>query len=85
MQIARHYARIATAAKPIFEDHAMTAAKHKRNPQKISKPRVVRLKPSSYQPSAAELREEIDMPKLTLKQARAAFARPFRFLREKVE
>ena len=54
-----------------------------RKKQAIPDPRDMRISEGSYQPSRAELREEIDMPKLSLKQARAAFARPFRFLNSK--
>ena len=50
-----------------------------RSPQTIPKPRTMRIPKSDYQPSRAELREEIDMPKLSLKRARQAFFRPFRF------
>ena len=53
--------------------------KAKRKPQSIPRVRSMKIKPSSYQPSRAELREEIDMPKLSLKRARSAFSRPFRF------
>ena len=48
-------------------------------PKRIPAPRTMPVKPSFYQPSRAELREEIDMPKLSLKRAREAFFRPFRF------
>ena len=51
--------------------------------QAIPKPRDMQVREGNYQPSRAELREEIDMPRLSLKQARAAFARPFRFLNSK--
>ena len=37
------------------------------------------VKPSDYQPSRAELREEMDMPKMSLAKVRSAFFRPFRF------
>lgn len=56
-----------------------------RKKQAIPKPRDMRISEGSYQPSRAELREEIDMPRLSLKQARAAFARPFRFLHNKTK
>lgn len=48
----------------------------------IPKSRTMRVPPSSYQPSRAELREETDMPKLSLKKMRSAFFRPFRFDQE---
>ena len=53
--------------------------KSTRKPKQIPKPRAIRVPRSDYQPSRAELREEIDMPKLSLKRARQAFFRPFRF------
>lgn len=59
-----------------------TGAGHKRRHVKthtIPEARTMRVPPSSYQPSRAELREEIDMPKLSLKRVRQAFFRPFRF------
>lgn len=34
---------------------------------------------SNYKPSRAELREEMDMPKMSLAKVRRAFFRPFRF------
>ena len=48
-------------------------------PKCIPAPRTMPVKPSSYQPSRAELREEVDMPKLSIKRARQAFFSPFRF------
>lgn len=53
-----------------------------RKPKTLPKPRTMRIKPRDYQPSAAELREEMDMPRLSLKRAREAFGRPFRFEQE---
>lgn len=50
-----------------------------RKPKTIPAAHTMPVKPSGYQPSRAELREEIDMPKLSLKRARQAFFRPFRF------
>ena len=55
----------------------MTKTTRKR--ARIPAPRTMPVKPSTYQPSRAELREETDMPKLSLKRARSAFFRPFRF------
>ena len=52
--------------------------KQTRKPKQIPDPRTMTVKPSSYQPSRAELREEVDMPGLSLKQAGKAFMRPFR-------
>ena len=45
--------------------------------------RTMKIPDRKYQPSRAELREEIDMPGLTLKQVRAAFMRPFRFVQDR--
>lgn len=57
----------------------MSATAAKRKPKSISAARSVTVKPSNYQPSRAELREEIDMPKMSLTKVRRAFFRPFRF------
>ena len=53
--------------------------KKPRKPKAIPPPRTLKIPPSDYQPSRAELREEIDMPKLSLAKVRRAFFRPFRF------
>ena len=45
----------------------------------IQKPVTMRLPKRSYQPSRKELREEVEMPGLSLDQARKAFFRPFKF------
>lgn len=37
--------------------------------------------PTGYQPSKAQLEEEVTMPNLSLEQVRAAFMRPFRLVR----
>ncbi len=50
----------------------------KRKKQPIPDARPLDVPASDYQPSTAELREETDMPKLTPKQVRQAFFRPFR-------
>ena len=42
------------------------------------KPRVVILRPSSYQPSKAEKEEELDMPEADIETVRAAFFRPIK-------
>ena len=44
---------------------------------KLPVPAKVDMKPSSYQPSRAELEEEIDMPGWSLGQVREVFMRPF--------
>lgn len=45
-------------------------------------PRTLPLPPPGYQPSKAELEEEIDMPGLSDEEVRETFFRPFRFERE---
>ena len=40
-------------------------------------PREIDLPPRDYQPSKAELEEEIDMPEADMDTIRAAFGRPF--------
>ena len=42
----------------------------------------MRLPKRTCQPSKAELREEFDMPGLSLRQARKSFFRPFKFKAE---
>lgn len=37
---------------------------------------------TTYQPSRAELREEMDMPKASRKKIRDAFIQPFNFVKE---
>ena len=46
----------------------------------IQKPVTMRLPKRTYQPSRKELREDVDMPRLSLDQARKAFFRPFKFM-----
>ena len=53
-----------------------------REPQQIPEPVELVLKPSSYQPSKAEMEEEFDMPGLSMNKIRAAFFRPFAIRRE---
>lgn len=53
--------------------------KKTRKPKPIPAARALKIPPSDYQPSRAELREEINMPKLSLAKVRQAFFRPFRF------
>lgn len=43
----------------------------------VKDPVAINLKPSSYQPSKAEIEEEIDMPGGSLDQVRDTFMRPF--------
>ncbi len=52
----------------------------RRKEQPIRKPQTMRIPDRKYQPSRAEQREEMDMPKLSIKRAREAFMRPFRFV-----
>ena len=49
-----------------------------RHPAHIPEQLPLDLKPCDYQPSKAEMEEEIDMPGLSLDQIRKAFFRPFR-------
>ena len=50
--------------------------------QPIPEPRPLKLAPTDYQPSKADLEEEIDMPGMTDTQLRDTFFRPFRFIKE---
>jgi len=54
--------------------------KTRRRKAKLPEAIDVELPPREYQPSRAELNEEIDMPGLSLKKARKLFMRPFRTL-----
>ena len=56
-------------------DRKQTSKKRK---AKIPPPRDIELRPSTYQPSRAELREKHDMPGLTDELIRDTFFRPFR-------
>ena len=47
--------------------------------KKIPVPVDLKIPDRQYQPSRAELREEIDMPGLSMKRVRAAFMRSFLF------
>ena len=49
-----------------------------RAPAKIHKPVELDVKPCDYQPSKADMEEEIDMPGMSIDQIRKAFFRPFR-------
>ncbi len=51
-------------------------------PTRIPKPRPMVLPRNDYQPTKAEMEVETDMPGMTKKQVRAAFFRPFRYIRE---
>ena len=57
----------------------MFATARKRKPKPTVAARSVTIPPSNYQPSRAELSEEMDMPKMSLAKVRRAFFRPFRF------
>ena len=50
--------------------------------QKIPEPVELAIPESAYQPSKADQEEAIDMPVLSVKQARKAFTRPFDFMPE---
>ena len=54
----------------------------RRKRQPAREPQTMRMPDRKYQPSRAELRDEMDMPKLSLKRARDAFMRPFRFVQD---
>ncbi|MCY4128052.1 MAG: hypothetical protein OXG15_02290 [Gammaproteobacteria bacterium] len=56
--------------------------KEKNKHRKIPEPSEMKIPARDYQPSRAELREETDMPRLSLKRARAMFMRPFRFIND---
>ena len=49
--------------------------------QPIPEPRSLKLAPTDYQPSKAELEEEIDMPGMTMEEIRHTFRRPFKIVR----
>ena len=53
-----------------------------RLPADIPPPRTITLPPADYQPSKAEMEEEIDMPGMDDEQIRRTFFRPFKFVRE---
>ena len=56
--------------------------KSTRRPKPLPKPRTMRVPETDYQPSCAELREEMDMPKASRKKIRDAFVQPFDFVKE---
>ena len=56
--------------------------KPKRKPHPIPEPRDMRIADRKYQPSKTEQKAETDMPGLSLKRAREAFMRPFRFVHD---
>ena len=47
----------------------------------LQKARPIELAPSDYQPSKAELEEEIPLPGASVEEVRRAFFRPFRIRR----
>ena len=49
-------------------------------PQRIPDPTELHISKRDYQPSKADLEEELEMPKLLSKRARPSFMRPFRFV-----
>ena len=53
-------------------------ARQRKRKQAIPEPAEMRIPDRKYQPSRSELREEMDMPELSVKEAREAFMRPFR-------
>ena len=52
-----------------------------RAPARIPEQKTMVLPPKGYQPSKAEMEEEIDMPSMSDKQVRETFFRPFRFVK----
>ena len=50
--------------------------------KRIPPRRDLHMPPKGYQPSKAELEEEIDMPGMSDKQLRDTFFRPFRIVRQ---
>lgn len=52
----------------------------KQEKQQLPEPVDMEIPDRQYQPSRAELREEMDMPGLSLERVRALFMRPFRFI-----
>ena len=56
----------------------MTQKKSRKRRAKLPETVDLDVPPRAYQPSRAELKEEIDMPDLSLKKARKLFMRPFR-------
>ena len=48
----------------------------------MPEPRELRMPPKGYQPSKADQEEEIDMPRMSEKQLRETFFRPFRFVKQ---
>ncbi|MCY4261008.1 MAG: hypothetical protein OXC91_12205 [Rhodobacteraceae bacterium] len=54
---------------------------HKTHP--IPEPRTITVRDRRYQPSRAELEEEIDMPGMTEEELRNTFTRPFTVKTEK--
>ena len=53
-----------------------------RAPARIPEQKTMVLPPKDYQPSKAEMEEEIDMPSMSDKQVRETFFRPFNLIRE---
>ncbi len=63
----------------------MTDEKIKRTSKKVNhvpEPRNLRMPPSDYQPSKADMEVESDMPTMSDDELRRAFFRPFRFVRD---
>ncbi len=60
----------------------MTKRQPRRPPAQVREPRAVYIKSSDYQPSKAELEEEIDMPEMDDEEIRRTFFRPVKFIRD---
>ena len=54
----------------------------KRNTNTAQKPKDLEIKPSDYQPTRKELREEQDMPGMSDKQVRKSFFQLFNFVKK---
>ena len=59
----------------------MTKRATQRAPQPLPEPVTLELPPTDYQPSKADLEEELDMPGMTMDEVRKTFRRPFRIVR----
>lgn len=70
----------------IFLKHAQSQIKEesdqsmRKSEKPVQKPKDLAVKPSDYQPSRKELREDQDMPGMSDKEVRDVFFRPFKFI-----
>ena len=68
---------------PRMERRRFVKRENKRPPRRIPELKKLTLPPKDYQPSKAELAEEFDVPRMSRKQRREAFVRPFQLARDK--